>query len=144
MTTIVVQTTLNGVEVNGLADDPEITIHRLDTDAAVVTDVAMSDVGGCGLYKFTFTPIRGVRYGFCIDADPLATGQVDTRTFGGIFDHELTDIWRDRGLDPTVPKTITENTVGEDYDEAVAAGADSPAIAKDTTKVGAVTTIDRT
>lgn len=143
MTDIVVQTTLGGVAVNGLVDDPEITILRVDTDAVVVNADTMSDQAACGLYKYAFTPIQGIEYSFCIDADPNATGQVDTRTYGGAFNNELNDIWRDRGLDPVNPKTITENTVGEDYDEAVGGAGEVP-IAKDTTKIGSVTTIDRT
>lgn len=141
MTDIVIQTKLSGVAVNGLTDPPEITILRLDTDAVIVNAAAMTDQGTGGLYKFlNFVPVAGINYSFSVDADPNVTGQVDDRNYFGGFDNEQNDIWNDRGLNPSVVKTITENTVGEDYDEAVAAPT---AIAKDVTKVGAVTTIDR-
>lgn len=144
MTDIVVQVTLNGVPVNGLTDDPEITIRRLDNDAAVVVSAAMSDQGGNGLYKFAYTAgVVGINYSFAIDADPNATGQVDVRTYGGSFDNEIRDLWNDHGLNPLSNKTITEVTEGEDYDEAVT-DAGGPNIAKDVTKAGAVTTLDRT
>jgi len=144
MTEIVIQTKSGGIAVNGLADDPEITILRLDTDAVIVNAQAMSDQGTGGLYKFSFTTgIAGIEYSFSIDADPSSTDQVDDPNYFGAFDNERRDIWNDRGLNPTNAKTITEVTVGEDYDEAVS-DAEGPDIAKDTTKVGAVTTIDRT
>lgn len=146
MTDIVVQTTLNGVPVNGLTDPPEITILRGDTDAAVVSAAAMSDQGAGGLYKFDFTlAVAGLFYSYSIDADPNATGQVDVRTYGGSFDTELNDIWRDRGLDPSNAKTVDDNGVADDadIDEVVAAG-DGAAIQKDVITVGSVTTITRT
>lgn len=51
---------------------------------------------------------------------------------------KLDEIWKDMGLDPVTSKTITENTPGSDYTEAVGAG-----IVKDVTKSGAVTTVNR-
>lgn len=51
---------------------------------------------------------------------------------------KLDEIWKDMGLDPAVPKTITENAPGTDYTESVGA------ITKEVTKSGATTTIDRT
>ena len=140
MTDIVIQTKSGGVAVNGLADPPEITILRLDTDAVIVNAAAMSDQAAGGLYKFVFTPVAGLEYSFSVDADPNVTGQVDDRNYFGAIDNEQNDIWNDRGLNPSIVKTITEVTLGTDYDEAVAAPT---AIAKDVTKVGAVTTIDR-
>ena len=143
MPQIVIQTKLNGVAVNGLTDDPEITILRLDTDAVVVNAAAMTDQGAGGLYRFDFsTGLAGIEYSFSVDADPNVTGQVDDRNYFGAFDNEQRDIWNDRGLNPTSSKTITEVTVDADYDEAVTDAA-GPDIAKDTTKAGAVTTIDR-
>jgi len=141
MTDIVIQTKSGGVAVNGLTDPPEITILRLDTDAVIVNAAAMADQGTGGLYKYLgFTPIAGIPYSFSVDADPNVIDQVDDRNYFGAFDNEQNDIWNDRGLNPGVVKTITEVTLGADYDEAVAAPT---AIAKDVTKVGAVTTIDR-
>lgn len=144
MTDIVIQTKLNGVAVNGLAADPDITIVRLDNDAVVVTADDMSDQGVGGLYRYSFTAgVVGIKYSFSVDADPGATGQVDDRYYFGAFDNEIRDLWNDHGLNPINSKTITEVTEGEDYDEAVT-DAGGPNIAKDVTKVGAVTTLDRT
>lgn len=52
-------------------------------------------------------------------------------------DTKLTEIHQDAALDSGAPKTITENTEGESYDES--AGA----VDKEVRKVGAVTTITR-
>lgn len=51
---------------------------------------------------------------------------------------QLSEVWKDMGLDAANVKTITENTVGTDYTEAVGAG-----IVKDVVKSGAVTTVTR-
>lgn len=146
MTQIVIQTKLNGVAVNGLTDDPEITILRLDTDAAVVSGAAMTDQGAGGLYRFSFTPVRGLEYSFSVDADPNVTGQVDDRNYFGAIDNERNDMWRDRGLDPAQAKTVDDNGVADDadIDEDVAASGSSPAIHKDVLTVGNVTTITGT
>lgn len=131
--------------VNGLADDPEITILRSDTGAVVQAATAMTDLGAGGWYRFTFTPsIAGLGYAAEIDADPLATGQVGNgqRYYGAAFDDQQDEMWRDRGLDPANDKTVTENTPETDYTE-LEAGAGA-AIQKDLVKVGAVTTITRT
>lgn len=146
MTDIVIQTKSSGVAVNGLTDPPEITILRLDTDAVVVNAAAMSDQAVGGLYKFAFTPLRGVQYSFSVDADPNVTGQVDDRNYFGGFDNEQNDSWRDRGLDPAQAKTVDDNGVAddEDIDEDVAAGVNDPAIHKDVITVGNVTTITST
>lgn len=140
MTDIAVTLTNAGALVNGLTDDPEITITRLDTDVDVVSGAAMSDTGANGKYKFAFTPVAGVAYSFLIDADPSATGQVDVRYHDGGFDNELNDLWNDHGLNPSVNKTITEVVADVDYDEAVAAPV---AVNKDVTVAGNVTTINR-
>lgn len=146
MTDIVIQTTLNGVIVNGLADPPEISIFRVSDNNLEVNAAAMSDVTECGLYKFSFTTgSPGERFMFCVDADPSATGQVDARNYGGSFDNEVSDIWRDRGLDPADAKTVDDNGVADDadIDEDVAAGS-GPVIHKDVLTAGDVTTITRT
>ncbi len=139
MTTLNVTVVLSGAPVNGLVDDPEITI-KINGGATVVTGAAMTDEGSLGAYSYSFTPVAGTDYKFLIDADPNVTGQVDIRYFDGAFNNELNDIWNDRGLNPSVNKTITENVSQSDYDEAVA----SPTtIDKTVVKVGAVTTINR-
>ena len=146
MSDVAVRVTASGLPVNGLTDDPEITINRVDTGAAVVSGSAMTDQGSGGLYTFNFTPVAGLRYSFIIDADPNVTGQVDERYFDGAFDNEVNDMWRDQSLDPTNPKTVDDNAIPDDVDidEDVAAGGGDPAIHKDVLTVGSVTTITRT
>jgi hypothetical protein len=143
MTFIAVHVMNDNVPINGLADPPEITIRRNDTGAAVVSGSTMADRASDGLYTLSFTPVSGLDYSFLIDADPNVTSQVTAqeRYYDGAVDNEQNDLWRDHGLDPSRVKTITENTPGEDYTEDVVAPT---AINKRITKVGAVTTIDRT
>ncbi len=143
MSQIVIQTTLNGTPVNGLANAPQIDIVELATDTTVVTGAAMTDVGSNGFYKFLFTGgVQGVEYAFNVDADPTASGQVDDRYFSNSFDYEITDLWNDHGLNPAQNKTITENTPQTDYDEAVT-DPNAPDISKSVVKAGSVTTINR-
>lgn len=143
MSDICVRVTSSGAPANGLTDDPEITIERADTGAAVVSGAAMTDQGANGLYTFAFTPTRGLNYCFIIDADPNDTGQTDRRYYDGAFNNEGNDVWRDRGLDPASPKTVDDNGVADDadIDEDVAASGNDPLIHKDTVTVGNVTTI---
>ncbi len=91
MTTVSITATNAGVPVNGLTDDPEITIQRSDTGAEVVSDDAMTDRATRGLYTYDFNLVDGLQYSFTIDADPQATGQVEPeeRYFAGSFDLEL-------------------------------------------------------
>lgn len=131
--------------INGLADDPEITVRRGDTGAVVAGPSNMTDLGGGGFYRFVFTPsIAGLDYAADIDADPNVTGQVPdgNRYYASAFDDQQDEIWRDRGLDPANDKSVTENTAETDYTE-LEAGAGAT-IQKDLVKVGAVTTITRT
>ena len=141
MTDITITTTLANVPVNGLTDEPEINIRRIDTGALVVTAGEMIDRGGDGLYTFNFVPVAGLNYSFLIDADPQVTGQVDIRFFDGTFDNESTDLWNDHGLNPSIPKTVTEIAARLNYDEDVASPT---SIHKDVTKTGTKTTIQRT
>lgn len=68
--------TAAGVPAVGLANVPTIRIRRLDTDALVITDVAMTEVGD-GQYKFQFTPpVDGIEYVARADGDPTAVAQV--------------------------------------------------------------------
>jgi hypothetical protein len=144
MSTIVIQTTSGGVNVNGLAVDPEITIYRADTDA-VVDNAAMVDTGVGGFYKHDFfNMVPGLNYYYIVDADQIASGQVDNRIYGGAFDYELTDVWNDRGANPASPKEITENTLGENYTEEADDDIQGPTVEKSVVKVGTLTTITRT
>jgi len=88
MVDIVVNLTKNLAPVNGLTDDPEITIRRLDTGAAVVSAAAMTDQSSDGLYTYSFTAVDGLNYSFLIDADPSVTSQVDNRYHNGSFNSD--------------------------------------------------------
>ena len=99
----------------GLADDPEITIRRTDTGAAVVSGSAMTDLGD-GLYRFSFTPSGVLNYGWVVDADPNVTGQVpsQSRHYDGVLSCEgvqLAELWKLLGLDPTDIVTITPTSI---------------------------------
>lgn len=89
MARISVNLLASNVPVNGLLDDPEITIQRLDTLAEVVADTAMTDGVTRGLYEFNFAHDPVLDYAFLIDADPQNTGQVDVRYWRGSFDGKL-------------------------------------------------------
>lgn len=123
-------------------DVPTIRIRRTDTQALVVTDDVMTEVGD-GLFFYDFTNDEDLDYSIRADGDPSATGQVLTgsryQTGSLGIDLQTVETWRHRGLDPDVPKLITEVAVGTDIDEDVGAG-----IHLDVTKAGNVTTIDRT
>ena len=143
-----VQVTNNSVPVNALADAPEITIRRVDTGAVVAGPSAMSDLGGGGGYTFLFTPtVRELAYFFDVDADPNVTGQVTAfeRFYGGNFDDQIDEIFRDRGLANADPKTVDDNGIPDDVDidEDVPANTGA-SIHKDVLTVGNVTTITRT
>lgn len=131
--------------VNGLADDPEITIRRIDTGAIVIAAAAMTDLGGGGGYRAIFSPtIAGLAYFADIDADPNVTAQVPpgNRYYASGFDDELDELYRMRGLDPANPATATENVPKLDYTERVPLGG-AP-ITLQSVKVGAITTRTRT
>jgi len=120
-------------------DIPTIRIRRLDTDALVVTDSAMDEVGE-GNYKFIYTtPVEGVRFAAVADGDPNVAGQVVTgsRYQSGSGDNFAGEVWQNEGLDPNNPKTITVNSP-TDMDE------DVDQIHKDSVTVGNTSTQTRT
>ena len=88
MNVISVHLLASNAPVNGLTDDPEITIMRED-GTEDVADAAMTDRGTRGKYSYAFTPTNGERYSFLIDADPNNTGQLDVRYWSGAFDGDL-------------------------------------------------------
>lgn len=91
-------------------DSPEITIYRLDTDAAVVSGAAMTHVGQ-GLWRYDFTPSTTLEYGYVIDADPNATGQVtpgERYFYGGLSG---TDIEHLDQLDDTITSRASQASV---------------------------------
>jgi len=115
MAEISVNLLASNVPVNALADVPEITIQRLDTGAEVVADSAMTDRTTRGLYSFTFAHDPLLDYAFLIDADPLASGQVDVRYWRGSFDGMLEqsrDLLESDELFDFAGATLTRNRRG--------------------------------
>ena len=143
MSTLTIQTTLAGVAVNGLAVAPTISVRRADTDA-VVASGSMVDTGVGGIYNFEWFPdTPSLNYYWFADADPLASGQTDVRTYGNSFDLELTDLWNDHGLNSADIKEIVEITEGANYTETANDQTQGPDVEKTVVKIGDTTTITR-
>jgi hypothetical protein len=72
---------------------PTIRIRRIDTQALVVTDSNMTEIGD-GLYSFDFAPDSALDYTTRADGDPLAAGQVkkQERYVAGSFNANIADI----------------------------------------------------
>lgn len=65
-----------GAPLTSPSTAPTIRIRRLDTNALVITDASMSEVGG-GFYKYEFTSADELLdYSVRADGDPSAAGQV--------------------------------------------------------------------
>ncbi len=129
-----------GVPLVSPANTPTIRIRRSDTDALVVTDAAMTEVGD-GNFKYILTnPIEGVEFIARADGDPTGASRVPSgiRYQSGCGDNYAAEVWQNEGLDPNNSKTIVENVAGSDYDENV------DQIQKDVTKAGNTTTLTRT
>lgn len=74
MVVIVSNFTNSGVPLVSPATAPTIRIRRLDTDALVVTDDAMTEVGD-GSYRYSFTTAGLLEYSVRTNGDPIASGQ---------------------------------------------------------------------
>jgi len=119
-------------------DVPTIRVRRLDTNALVITDAAMVEVGD-GMFKHIYTtPVEGVQFSARADGDPSVNDQVpaNTRFNTGSGDNFAAEVWQNEGLDPNEPKVITVNSP-TDMDE------DVDQIHKDSVSVGSVTTQTR-
>tara|TARA_R110002126_G_scaffold201572_1_gene349183 strand:+ start:57 stop:482 length:426 start_codon:yes stop_codon:yes gene_type:complete len=117
---------------------PTIRVRRLDTNALVLTDVAMTEVGD-GVFKRIYaTPVEGVQFSARGDGDPTAVSQVpaSVRYQAGSGDNFAAEVYQNEGLDPNEPKVITVNSA-IDMDE------DVDQIHKDSVTVGNVTTTTR-
>ncbi len=128
-----------GIPLVAPGEDPTIRIRRLDTNALVVTDAAMDEVGD-GMFKFIYsTPVEGVQFSARADGDPTAITQVpaSVRYNTGSGDNFAAEVWQNEGLDPNEPKDITVNSP-TDMDE------DVDQIHKDSVTVGDTTTQTRT
>ncbi len=74
MTEVVAHFTNNGVPLVGPGNVPTIRIRRTDTQALVVTDSDMTEIGD-GNYSFTFVPSATLEYTIRADGDPTDSGQ---------------------------------------------------------------------
>lgn len=112
MTEIVASFTNAGVPLTSPANAPTIRIRRTDTQALVVTDQAMTEVGD-GNFVYSFTPAVGLEYSVRADGDPTAAGQVTVaeRYVFGAFDSEIDDLHRRQGLEVASPLTVTPTAI---------------------------------
>ena len=89
------------------ANVPTIRIRRSDTQALVITDLAMTEIGD-GLFAFNFDPpVDGIEYTSRADGDPTAAGQVVTgsRYAYGSVDNRLDEMWTRDDLNPAEQQT---------------------------------------
>ena len=104
----------DGVPMVAPTDPPEIRIRRLDTDALVVTDLAMTEVGD-GIFKYEYTAaINSIEYAGRADGDPNVTGQATQRFQAGSGDTKVEETWKTLGLDRLDPVDITPGGIDSD------------------------------
>ena len=120
MAELIGQFTSSGAPSSGLANAPEITIRRTDTQAIVVGAVAMTEIGG-GSYSYSFTPDAELNYTVLVDGDPNSTGQVDGRyLFGSLSGSRDDTVSRIKNIDKrsrnrkSLNKTTGVHTVYDD------------------------------
>lgn len=119
-------------------------VYNGETGASIaLTSNACAEIGTTGIYRFNnsnFTTPITTRTILVWQMTDTSTGFTDEGfvVAGDETSGQTFEIWQDLGLDVSQPKTITEITEGQDYDE------DVDSIHKDVVKVGAVTTITRT
>ena len=102
-----------GVPLVAPGDVPTIRIRRLDTQALVVTDIAMTEVGE-GMFTYSFDPpVKGIKYSAVADGDPLAASQVPAaiRKVYGVLSNRTDENWTLLGQDPTDPITVTDDAI---------------------------------
>lgn len=103
-----------GVPMTSPGDAPEIRIRRLDTNALVVTDGAMTEVGD-GLFKYVYdTAVNSIEYAARADGDPNSSGQASQRFQAGSGDTKVEETWKTLGLDRLDPMTITPTGIDSD------------------------------
>lgn len=104
--------TAPGVPLTG-GTAPTIRIRRLDTQALVVTDDPMVEVGE-GMFTYSFDPpVKGIKYSAVADGDPLAASQVPAvvRKVYGILSNRSDENWTLLGQDPSDPVTVTNDAI---------------------------------
>lgn len=90
---------------------PQIRIRRIDTQALVVTDEEMTEIGD-GNYSYSFTPDASLEYTIQADGDPTGVGQTtaaERYNFGSLSGiEENASVW-----DEDVADHDTAGTFGE-------------------------------
>jgi len=93
---------------------PTIRVRRLDTNALVVTDLAMTEVGD-GLYKYEYTDaVNSIEYSAVADGDPIDASQSTHKHVAGSGDTKVEETWKVLGLDRNDPMTVTPTTIDSD------------------------------
>jgi len=104
----------DGVPMTAPAVVPTMRIRRLDTDALVVTNLDMDEVGD-GIFKYEYTDaINSIEYAGRADGDPSDTGQSTQRYQAGSGDTKVEEAWKTLGLDRLDPVTIVPGGIDSD------------------------------
>jgi hypothetical protein len=103
-----------GVPMVAPGDLPTIRIRRLDSDALVVTDLDMDEVGD-GIFKYVYTAaVNSIEYAARADGDPSVTGQATVRYVSGSGDTKVEETWKTLGLDRLDPVEVTPTGIDSD------------------------------
>ena len=93
---------------------PTIRIRLLDTNALVVTDLDMTEVGD-GLFKYEHTAaVNSIEYAALADGDPIDASQSTHKHVAGSGDTKVEETWKVLGLDRLDPMTITPTGIDSD------------------------------
>ena len=110
--------TNDGVPLTSPGDLPTIRIRRIDTQALVVTDSNMTEIGD-GNYSFTFADDSTLEYTARADGDPTVSGQVtpaERYKSGALSDEvptKVTEVHQRVSMDGANPTTenATDTTI---------------------------------
>lgn len=110
MSEIVACFTAAGVPLVAPTDVPTIRIRRIDTQALVITDLAMTEQGD-GCFSFTFAPVATLEYSIRADGDPLVGGQLSPSerfAFGSLSGITVEEI---ETTIPLIETTVLQNAI---------------------------------
>ena len=103
-----------GTPMTSPATAPTIRVRRLDSNALVVTDLDMTEVGD-GLFKYVYTDaVNSIEYAALADGDPGDAGQSTHKHVAGSGDTKVEETWKVLGLDRLDPMTITPTGIDSD------------------------------
>ena len=101
----------SGTPLTSPGTAPQIRVRRLDTNALVVTDQDMTEVGD-GLYKYVYAAaVNSIEYAARADGDPDDNGQSTQRYQAGSGDTKVEETWKTLGLDSGDAVTVTPQGV---------------------------------